>query len=215
MKETKKGLITDFDNTLVKTQDFILRHLAHTCKKVGIETPPQETIVEVLRKNLPFEEIFNSLFDKEGSKVLAAYREDAMETQYEAMDGALELIESLYQSEARIVIVSNRTNKLPERLGQAKFEPSHFLGIIQPTSPKPSKDAYNEALLILEKAGVARGDVYILGDSLDDFMACQDDLKQHFYALTSNAIQNEMFLSAGVSKEHILSSPGDLLAHMT
>lgn len=215
MKETKKGLITDFDNTLVKTRDFILRHLTHTCERLGIEIPPQEKLLNVLRKNPPFEEIFNSLFANEGSNVLAAYREDAMETAYEAMDSALKLVQTLNQEGAKIVIVSNRTNKLSERLAQAKFESSHILGIIQPASPKPSKDAYKEALDLLGKAGVARGDVYILGDSLDDYQSCPDDLEQRFYALTTGPVPETDFLASGIPKEHILSSPSELLAHMS
>ena len=51
MKVTKKGLITDFDNTLVTTRDFILRHLLHTTKRLKIKSPPKNKIVNILKKN--------------------------------------------------------------------------------------------------------------------------------------------------------------------
>jgi len=87
-----KGLITDFDNTLVKTQSFIRRHLLHTVRRLRIKPPSGRKLNSTLRKNLPFEQIFNELFGEKGPKVLESYRQDAMETPYEAMVGAVSLV---------------------------------------------------------------------------------------------------------------------------
>lgn len=213
-KEQKKGLITDFDNTLVKTRDFILRHLLHTCARLNIKTPSEENIEGILKKNPPFEEIFTSLFAEEGQNVLAAYRQDAMETPYGAIDGALELVDTLQQREATIVIVSNRTNKLAERLEQAKFNPSYFSAIIQPAEPKPSQNAYKEALDLLAENGVARNNVYVLGDSIDDYQACPADVRANFYAVLAGPNTKQDLVAAGINEEQLLNSPKDLLAHI-
>ena len=214
MKVTEKGLITDFDNTLVATRDFILRHLLHTTKRLKIKPPPKNKIVNILKKNPPFEEIFNSLFGKEGPSVLEAYREDAMQTPYKAISGALRLVKSLNRKKAKIAIVSNRTNKLVERLVQAKYNPKHFIAIIQPASPKPSKDAYKEALTLLQKKGTQANDIFIMGDSIDDYQAVRRELKNNFYAVSTGPNTRKEFLKAGLSPKQIISSPIKLLAQM-
>jgi len=213
-KEQNKGLITDFDNTLVKTRNFILRHLLHTCARLNIKAPSEENIVGILKRNPPFEEIFTSLFREEGQSVLAAYREDAMETPYEAIDGALELVDTLQQRDTTIVIVSNRTNKLAERLEQAKFNPNHFSAIIQPAEPKPSQNAYKEALEFLAEKGVARSNVYVLGDSIDDYQACPEDIRANFYAVLAGPNTKEDLVAAGIKEGQLLNSPKELLAHI-
>lgn len=213
-KPEARGLITDFDNTLVDTKSFIVRHLTHTCQRLQIEAPSEDKILEILKNNPPFEEIFNILFNKEAFGVLTAYREDAMQTPYKAVEGALELVNSLQQKDAKIVIVSNRTNKLSERLAQASFDPDKFLAIIQPTVPKPDPKAYTEALEVLEKSGVDLKNIYILGDSLDDFSACPVNLRVNFFAVVSGPNSAEEFVSLGLTTRQILNTPQDLLEKM-
>lgn len=215
MKEQdKKGFITDFDNTLVKTREFIVRHIKHTCKRLEVDSPQKTKIIDILKTNPPFEEIFSHLFGDKSKQFLDSYRQDAMETYYEAADGALELIKTLKDKNIKIVIVSNRINKLDERLRQANFNPKDFIAIIQPQIPKPSKKAYAEAIEILEKANVNRKNIVILGDSPDDYAACPDDLTQNFFAVTTGPNTSEDFLILGLSQDHILMSTRELIGRI-
>ncbi|KKS97556.1 MAG: hypothetical protein UV74_C0012G0011 [Candidatus Woesebacteria bacterium GW2011_GWB1_43_14] len=207
MKEIQKGLITDFDNILVKTSDFVARHIFHTCDKLKIERPDGETVVDILvRRNPPFDKIFTELFGEQGPKILESYREDALETPYEATEGTVSLVGTLYKNGDRIVIVSNRTNKLQERLVQAGYNPKWFLAIIQPEVPKPDKEAYTGAIKLLHGQGVDRQYIYIIGDSIDDLEACPSDLVDNFYALTQDPKLIEMFERAGVKRTNIVDS---------
>jgi len=210
MKEGQKGLITDFDNTIVKTTEFVIRHTQVTCQTLGIECPSQDKLSEVLKQNLPFEKIFENLFAERASEVLTKYRETAMEKPFEPIEGGLEAIKTLNQGEVQIVIVSNRINKLPERLEQAGYDQHSFLAIVQPTEPKPSKKAYLEAIKVLTEKGVPKENIFITGDSLDDYQACSNDLLENFSALLTGPNTEEEFIESGVEKNNILTSISDL-----
>ena len=110
-KRITKGLIADFDNTLVKTQSFIRRHLLHTLRRLKIKPPSGRKLNDTLRKNLPFEQIFNELFGEKGPKVLESYREDAMETPYEAMAGGGWGGEKVGKKGNKIINFFNKTKK--------------------------------------------------------------------------------------------------------
>ena len=73
MKEGQKGLITDFDNTLVKTIQFVSDHMRETCEALGLECPSQEKLLAILKLNPPFEKIFENLFAERASEVLTKY----------------------------------------------------------------------------------------------------------------------------------------------
>jgi HAD superfamily hydrolase (TIGR01549 family) len=205
-KRITKGLIADFDNTLVKTQSFIRRHLLHTVRRLRIKPPSGRKLNSTLRKNLPFEQIFTELFGEKGPKVLESYREDAMKTPYEAMAGAVSLIRKFVANGNTVVIVSNRANKLEERLTQAKFDSKWFSAIIQPANTKPDKRAYDEALKALANEKIDRRNIFVLGDSPDDFIACRKGLRANFYALTRDLELSRKFKKARLTKSHIVSS---------
>lgn len=133
-----------------------------------------------------------------------------MDTPYEPIGGGIEAVGKLRTNGCQIIIVSNRSNKLPERLAQANYDTNDFLAIVQASSPKPSKDAYKEAISMLEKEEIERANIYILGDSPDDYEACPIDLAGNFYAVTTGPNPKEDFLKLGVSDQHILASIADL-----
>ena len=201
------GIITDFDNTLVQTQKFVKDHLYHTCTRLKISAPKNSVIYAVLKKNLPFEEIFSKLFGKDlGEKVLAAYREDAMNTPYTATSGAHELISTAKQKEIPVIIVSNRTNMLAERLQQAGFNPKDFVNFIAPAIKKPNIGAYTEALAELATHKAQPKTTLIIGDSLDDFLALPENLKDNFLAVVTGPNTKEEFYKLGVSADNVLKS---------
>lgn len=201
----RKGLIGDFDNTFVHTYGFVTDHIIETCQRSHVQPPSKLEILKILKTNPPFETIFDKLFGQKGHEVLAKYRETAMDTAYRSIDGGLEAVDKLKTSDVVIVIVSNRTNKLGERLAQAKYYPEDFV-IIEAIPPKPDQKAYNEALDFLEKQGIKRDNIYIVGDSIDDYLACPDNLSGHFYAVTTGLNSKEEFTRLGAKPTNVLSS---------
>ncbi|HLD03493.1 MAG TPA: HAD-IA family hydrolase [Candidatus Dojkabacteria bacterium] len=207
MVKNVKGIITDFDNTLVQTQKFIKEHLGKTCRKMKCNEPDPQTLQNTLKKNLPFEQIFTELFgEMSGPEVLAAYREDAMVTYFNPTPGALEMVKAAKQKGVPVLIVSNRTNKLAERLVQAGFAPEDFLKIIEPAVKKPSEGAYTEAFAELATNKVQPQETLIIGDSLDDYQALSPELKNNFAAVTTGPNSRDEFIALGVLMENVLDS---------
>ncbi len=202
MKEIK-GVITDFDNTIVETKIFVVNHIRNTCQKLHIELPSPERILKILKTNPRFEDIFSQLFTEKATEVLAAYRETAMDTPYTSLEGAFGFIRKIREGKGEIIIVSNRTNKLAERLIQAGFNQQDFLAIVQPKNLKPDQKAYDEALQLLKERGVNPENVLIIGDSPDDFLACPDKLKGQFYGLLTGPTTAEEFLLCGLPQAQI------------
>lgn len=195
----ENGIIFDFDNTLVATQDFILTHLEKTCNRLGIDPPALDKIQSKLQQNPPFEKIFTDLFGVDGERILAAYRENAMETPYTETSGGNIFVRTMFDQEVPMVIASNRTKMLAERLVQAGYKLEWFLGIVECDPKKPAVGAYGEAVEILK----APETIIAIGDHTDDFLACPKDMRTNFVAVTTGLTTKEEFLGAGVDEQNI------------
>lgn len=196
----KKGLIIDFDNTLVATWDFIFTHLKKTCNRLSVTFPLIEKIQSKLQQNPPFEQIFIDLFGSDGERILVAYRENAMETPYKEIPGGNLFVQTMFAQEVPMIIVSNRVNKLEERLVQAGYDPTNFLAILKAEPAKPDQKAYGEAISKLPNK------ITIIGDHTDDYLACPDNLRLNFIAVTTGLTTAEEFEKIGVKKDKIWQS---------
>lgn len=210
MKEGQKGLITDFDNTLVKTMQFVSGHIDETCKALNINCPNQDKLLAILKTNPPFEQIFQDIFASRADEVLLKYRETAMEKLFEPTDNGLDVVNILNQNNILVIIVSNRINKLPERLEQAGYKQNSFLAIVQPDESKPSKNAYSKAIRILKDNNVTDENIFIVGDSLDDYAACPKYLENHFFSILTGPNTEKEFIESGVKKSNILEDISSL-----
>lgn len=197
------GIIFDFDNTLVATQDFILTHLEKTCVRLGLTPPALDKIQNKLQQNPPFEKIFTDLFGVDGERILTAYRENAMETPYTETPGGNLFVRTMFDQKVPMVIVSNRVNKLEERLVQAGYNPINFLAILKAEPPKPDRKAYDGAVAKLLENGSERLKITIIGDHADDYLACPGDLRPNFIAVLTGLTKAEEFEKVGVSIKNI------------
>lgn len=200
--DVKKGFIIDFDDTLVMTSNFILSHVGRVCKRLGIDSPGEVAVRSVLKSNLPFPEIFNNLFGDLGPKVLDNYREDAMQNNYAPTKGAISFMKH-FSNGNEVVIVSNRTRVLEVRLLQAGLETSWCKAVLEATQPKPSKEAYSAALTFLNEADIPIGEIYIIGDNIDDYLACTEEYAPNFCAVLTGSNEHEDFTKAGLSESNI------------
>lgn len=197
MKEC--GVIIDFDNTLAATNAFIEKHLGQTCKNIGVLAPEHEILMAKLKENPPFEKIFLDLFGEKGAEILAAYRETAMNTPYQATEGGVEFVKTVFEQGISIVIASNRTRMLSERLEQAKYRKEWFLDIVECDPKKPEVGAYSGAISKFN----ASKEIIIIGDHPDDYLACPDYLRVSFIALLTGLTTAEEFEQVRVSKDKI------------
>lgn len=210
----KTGIITDFDNVLVKTSDFIFRHLEKTCERLKRTPPDRQKVITALKTNARFEELFNMLFGQDGPEVLGAYREDAMLTPYEASKGAVEFVKELRRKMIPIVIVSNRINKLEDRLLQAGFEVGDFAAILQAEPAKPDKQAYNGAIEFLKNLDIDRPNFVVTGDHPDDYLACPAEIAGQFTAVLTGLSTRAEFVNLGVATDMIFESLTQLGNHL-
>ena len=220
MKITKKikasGITSDVDNTLLATNSFVKDHITRTCKRIGIVIPSAEKISKVQKKNPAFEEIFIELFGKaKGKKVLKAYRETAPTLNYSPTPKAIEFIEKTDQLNIPVVIVTNRTKMIAERLEQAGFDANSFEDITSLDVPKPDQHAYDSAIASLNKLGSKRETILFLGDHPHDFLAVPEDLKSNFYAVLTGLNEAVEFEKLGLPAENILLDIGELIDIIT
>lgn len=180
-----KGVILDIDNTLLATNEFVLRNIKKTMERMnvsGTNLPAlsDEQIISILAKNLPFEDIFKNLFTGElngqpmAEAVLKDYRAFAPKENYIATPGALETVSWLNRQEILVALATNRVRLIEERLKQAGFTPDQFICICQPEAPelaKPHPKSLETSLNALKSHGVHKDEVIVLGDHSHDYTA--------------------------------------------
>ncbi len=203
----KEALIVDFDNTLVKTKEFIEKHLNSTLKRLGRKTTDHQKITDILKKNLSFEKIFEELFgQEEGKIILNSYRERAEETTYEATEGAVNLIKKLNKSEIPIVLTTNRLNLIDLRLEQAGFEADSFVAKFTPAPPKPDIHAYDFPIEFLASMGIRKEKIGFIGDSQDDYRSMPKEIKNNFTAVLTGLDNRKDFIRIGLKENQLINN---------
>lgn len=211
------------DNTLLATNDFVLRNILKTVERMNsggakIIMPAEEGIKSVLARNLPFEDIFKVLFDglpdgrEMASSVLADYRAHAKEEKYAPTTGAVDAVNWLNFHGIPAVLVTNRVKMLEERLVQAGFSIDQFLCVCQPESDefrKPHPRSLDTALAAFKKKGITSGEIVLFGDHSDDFYpAFYNGLK--FVAVLQGLVDADEFIGLGVNKNLIIEDLSDI-----
>ncbi len=210
MYKNLKAVIFDFDDTLVDTEAFFLRHLIKTLTETygpDYDKNLIESAKEAWAKNLGFEDIFQATFGQEWEKILENYRADALETKYTPRAEMLEYVTQLKNEGVKLYILSNRTRMLDVRLIQAGFDPNDFQ-IYEAVNKKPNPLAYSEVLKDIEDQNIEKEEVLIYGNHIDDYNALPDEWKHSFRALPKSQDMfdefRKLYEEEKVEKENIL-----------
>ncbi|MEK6968856.1 MAG: HAD hydrolase-like protein [Nanoarchaeota archaeon] len=201
----KKAIIYDLDNTLVATDAYVQEHLLATIQQLNFPNISPKTIVEIQKKNLPFEDIFKELFRDNARLVLEKYRETAPTKPYFATPGAVELTTKLKEMNVVQGILTNRTKMAIERLNQAGFPEFSFVLSSLPEFRKPHSLAFEPALQWLAAQGINKTEILTFGDHLDDYLSA-NAAGIDFYAVLTGQTTKEEFLSAGLTEENIFKN---------
>ncbi len=212
-----RAVIYDLDNTLLATDAYVRLLLKRTAELVArfirFRVPSDAEIIEVQKKNLPFEEMFDLLFPTPdnylGSEplaklILSKYREAAKNIGYSATPNGIATFKTLENKGVVQMIVTNRSNMAQERLKQAGYPENYF--IFSPDSKeqrKPSPEAFKTALLTLESRGIRKEEILSVGDHTDDFLASKA-AGLDFAAVLTGSTTKKDFEAAGLSKEKML-----------
>jgi len=208
-----KAVIFDVDNTLIATDRFVLEHIKETVdilQKQGVQVhvPSDEQISKVQAVNMPFEEIFQTVFpgvhanEQLWETVLVKYRETAPAKQYKPTVGAVDAVKYLVTHGIVVGLVTNRVRMIEDRLQQAGFSVNDFAFIHAPEKMeyrKPHPKAFEGALQLLKERGIASSQILVIGDHLDDYYA---SYYQHiaFLALLQGQTTKELFLEHGIEE---------------
>lgn len=214
-----KAVIFDVDNTLLATDEFVVRNIKNTVdrlKEAGvlIDLPPLENIYAVQAKNLAFEDIFKELFlgQNNGRElwevVLENYREHAKNEKYTATPNGLEAVKTLKNLGIVVGLVTNRVKMLAERLEQAGFNTADFAFMCIPPAPeykKPHPRAFEEAIIQLRTKGIEPEQTIMFGDHPDDYYSSFYQNIKFVPVLQGQTTKND-FLKIGIEDSLIIEN---------
>lgn len=164
-----KALLFDFDGTLLNTNDLIIQSFMHVLED---KFPGQYKPEDCLRFMGPsLTETFEELTPNEVEEMTLKYRKWNLEHHDELVkefDGVMETLEELRALGIRLAIVSTKRRDMIER-GLNLMGASHFfeliVGIEDVKNVKPDPEP---VLLAIEKLGVGKEEVIMIGDNSHD-----------------------------------------------
>lgn len=169
---TVKALLFDFDGTLLNTNDLIIQTFMHVLEE---RFPGQYSPKDCIKFIGPsLKETFEQITPNEVDQMIYNYRKwnhehhDELATEFE---GVTETLQQLYDLGIRMVIVSTKQRETIERglqlMGAAHFF-EFWIGIDDVEHVKPHPEPVLKAI---EKLGVAKEDVLMIGDNYHDIEA--------------------------------------------
>ncbi|MEK4230626.1 pyrophosphatase PpaX [Solibacillus sp. FSL H8-0538] len=205
-----KALLFDFDGTLLNTNDLIIQTFMHLLEE---KFPGQYSPKDCLKFIGPsLKETFDDITPGETDAMIAKYREwniayhDELVTGYDAV---LSTLEQLKAAGIRLAIVSTKSHDGIERglrvLGAAHlFE--FYIGLEDVRHVKPHPEPI---LLALEKLGVKKEEVIMIGDNFHDIEGGKNAGVRT--AGVAWSIKGEEFLQQ-LNPDYMLQHMTDLLA---
>jgi len=219
-KKDIQAVIFDIDNTLLNQKkafsDTLSRAVEDLLQKetINLFRPSKEHLYEVVSQNLHFEDMFKELFPGDAvgrplyEVVLEKYREIAPTVRYEATPGACETLRKFQESGMVMGLVTNRVNKVKERMTEAGFDMNDFAFIYTPSEKqfaKPHPRAFEPALEDLKRKGIRPEQVVMFGDHTDDYYSAFYQ-NINFVAVVQGHITRDEFRSVGIEDSLILDS---------
>ncbi|RUL47399.1 MULTISPECIES: pyrophosphatase PpaX [Lysinibacillus] len=167
-----KALLFDFDGTLLDTNELIIQTFMHVLEE---RFPGQYSPKDCIKFIGPsLKETFEQITPNEVDEMIEKYRQwnhehhDELITEF---DGVLPTLEKLKEQGVRMAIVSTKRRdtikKGLELMGATSFF-EFLIGIDDVNHVKPHPEP---VLLAIEKLGVAKEDVMMIGDNYHDIEA--------------------------------------------
>lgn len=204
-----KALLFDFDGTLLDTNELIIQTFMHVLEeKFPGQYSPQDCIKFIGPSLI---ETFEQITPNEVDEMIKKYREwnhahhDELVTEF---DGVVPALEKLNELGIRLAIVSTKRRETIERgldLMGARHLFEFWVGINDVKNVKPHPEP---VLLAIDKLGVHKDDVIMIGDNYHDIEAGKNAGVKT--AGVSWSIKGEDFLKQ-YNPDYILQHMSDLL----
>lgn len=209
--ESVKVVIFDCDNTLINTNKFVRKCIKLTCSALDHQYE-KTLVIEKQNKNLPFQNLIFEIFQGKGELAFTTYRSiaDRPDLSYTECSGAGDVVSFFREKNITQMILTNRANKISQRLREAKIDDATFKKIITPQETKPSVQAYDEVKLILDEDQLDKSSVISIGDHLHDYeSASKNDIA--FFAVLTGTSTKEEFIYRGLPENYIFNDMKALL----
>lgn len=204
-----KALLFDFDGTLLNTNDLIIQTFMHVLEERFPGQYSPKDCMDFIGPSL--KETFEQIIPDEVEEMTEKYRQwnlanhDTLVTEYE---GAVDTLEKLQEKGIRLAIVSTKRRVMIEKgleLMGAKHLFELVVGLDDVKYVKPNPEP---VLLAIEKLGVNKDEVMMIGDNYHDIIAGQKAGVKT--AGVAWSIKGEEFLSQ-FNPDYILQHMSDLL----
>jgi len=204
-----KALLFDFDGTLLNTNDLIIKTFMHILDE---RFPGQYSPKDCMKFIGPsLTETFEQITPNEVDEMIEKYRQwnqahhDELVTEY---DGVVSTLEKLKEQGIRLAVVSTKRKDTVEKgldLMGAKHLFEFWIGGDDVKNVKPDPEP---VLLAIERLGVSKEDVMMIGDNYHDILAGKNAGVKT--AGVSWSIKGEDFLKQ-FNPDYILQHMVDLL----
>jgi len=215
MKNKKKAIISDWDDTKVSTFRTCIKLYADFATRYSLRIPSSADVLSHWGK--PIDTITKSLWpDVEYANLKSNFWNYAKTTKFivKPFPGINESVITLKDKGFMLGIVSSSsTNVILETISKFfTFSPDIY-AFIQTSDDvpfhKPDPRVFDIPLVYLEKQGVTREETIYVGDSINDYYASRD-ANVDFYAVTTGFTPKKAFSEIGLAEKKILSSFNEL-----
>jgi pyrophosphatase PpaX len=167
-------ILFDLDGTLINTNDLILASFMHTLEK---HCPGKYTEADVIaRMGEPLKEQMKYFDKTQSEEMVKTYQKHNAETHdhyVKEFPHVKEVLVSLHQAGVTMGVVSNKRREMVEK-GLRYFGLDTLMKVVVCVDDvKQAKPAPDMICLALEKLGVSREEVLMVGDSRYDLLAAQ------------------------------------------
>lgn len=206
-----KALLFDFDGTLLNTNELIIQTFMHVLE----ERFPGQFSANDCKKFIgpSLNETFEQIAPDAVDELIAAYQKWNIEHHDELVtefDGVMDTLQQLHELGIRMAIVSTKRRKVVERGLQIMGAPPHLfeflIGFEDVEHVKPHPEPVLKAI---EKLGVTKDDVMMIGDNYHDIEAGKNAGVKT--AGVAWSIKGEQYLQS-FNPDYMLHHMEDLLA---
>lgn len=163
----RRGVVFDFDGTLVDSYPLIEQAFAHVMRTHRLDEAARQLFAQ--SRGLPLPEQMKLIAPDMWEELVATYREaDVALGHAQVFRGIPTLVKKLYQAGAPMAVVSCKRRALVEaELVAARLRPYFgvVIGFEDVTPPKPAPDPL---LAAITRLGVSRSHALYVGDSMVD-----------------------------------------------
>lgn len=167
-----KAILFDFDGTLVNSAPGIVKTMEQTFIRMGLPVPPEEERRQTI--GMPLKDALrklNNLSDEDATDATALYRElfPIYEVGYVTVfPGVLETLGELDRSGIRMAIVTSRDLPSLELITTKRGMDRFFETRVTGQDGFKAKPAPDMVLALLERMGLGREEVLVVGDTTFD-----------------------------------------------